>query len=371
MFANPISKTYEDIYDGVGEGGDLLFGTNTTENLKDLHPSPVHIFRLWQTFLDNINPLIKIFHAPTVQQKVLDAAADLDNIPKNTEALLFSIYAAAIISLYDSECQKLFGEDKAVALARFQSGCRQALRNAGYLKSSDIVVLQAFTLYLVGLLYSLRQLRWLTQLKLSSLQTNTIDPRSLFCLTGCVVRIAQRMGLSTDGTNYAIPPFEVEMRRRLWWQIVLIDIRVAELSGAGPAILMYTWNTKLPSNINDSDLFPDMRDSPVERSGVTEMIFVRIRCEGVQLIQQTRSRTGCYVLKDDAIEDLEQRLEREYLQHCDPLIPLHLMALTTSRTALCKMRISFRRPLFALNQTNWTDGEKDTLFKLSYVMSCS
>jgi hypothetical protein len=370
MFANPLTKAYDGMYDELGEEGDLLLATITRENTKTLHPSPVHIFRLWQTFLDNVNPLIKIFHAPTVQQKVLDAADDLDNIPKSTEALLFSIYATAVMSIYDADCQKLFGEDKSVVLARFQSGCRLALRNAGYLKSSDIVVLQAFTLYLVGVLYSLRQLRWLTNLKLSSLQTRTMDPRSLFCLSGCVVRIAQRMGLSTDGTNYAIPPFEVEMRRRLWWQIVLIDIRAAELSGAGPAMLMYTWNTKLPSNINDSDLFPDMREPPVERPGITEMIFVRVRCEGVQLVQQTRARTGCYVLKDDVIDDLEQRIEQEYLKYCDPLIPLHLLALMTARTSLCKLRISFRRPLFALNEKNWSAGEKDTLFKLSYVLPC-
>ena len=154
IFTNSISKTYDDLYDGPGGEKELLFGASTREHLKDLHPSPVHIFRLWQTFLDNVNPLIKIFHAPTVQQKVLDAAADLDTVPKNTEALLFAIYAAAIVSLNDADCQKLFGDDKAVVLGRFQSGCRTALGNASCLKSSDLVVLQAFTLYLVGLLYS-------------------------------------------------------------------------------------------------------------------------------------------------------------------------------------------------------------------------
>jgi hypothetical protein len=155
MFANPIAKTYGEL---GGEGGDILFGPQTTENLKALHPSPIHIFRLWQTFLDNINPLIKIFHAPSVQQKVLDATANLDDIPKNTEALMFGIYAAATISMNDDECQKLFNENKEEVMARFQSGARQALRIAGYLRSSDIVVLQAFTLYLVRHLYSLNRL---------------------------------------------------------------------------------------------------------------------------------------------------------------------------------------------------------------------
>ena len=157
MFANPIIKTYEEL----SGDGDLLFGSQTTQKLTSLHPSPVHIFRLWQTFLDNVNPLSKIFHAPSVQQKVLDATADVEDIPKGTEALMFSIYAAATISMNEPECQKLFNEKKEVVLARFQSGARRALRIAGYLRSSDIVVLQAFALYLVRLLNSMSNSRFL------------------------------------------------------------------------------------------------------------------------------------------------------------------------------------------------------------------
>ena len=362
MFANPVTRTFEEL--GCG-GDDLLFGPQSPENLKTLHPSPVHIFRLWQTFLDNINPLIKIFHAPSVQQKILDATANLDEIPKNIEALMFGIYAAATISMDDNDCQKLFNENREVVLARFQSGARQALRNAGCLRSSDIVVLQAFTLYLVGLLYSLNRFSWLTDLKLSSLQM-TVDPRSLFCLTGVAIRIAQRMGLSTDGTSYGIPPFEVEMRRRLGWQIVLIDNRVAEISGAGTSFLTYTWTTKLPSNINDSDLFPDMRDPPVERPGITEMVFVRLRCEiAAQLIQQSRTLKGTLAVGDEAIDELEQRLEREYLNHCDPLIPLHFMSMMMARSALCKLRMGLHHHHFRMRNSQLTDGEKDKLFQLS------
>lgn len=107
----------------------------------------------------------------------------------------------------------------------------------------------------------------------------TVDPRSVFCLVGIAVRIAQRMGLNIDGTTYGLPPFQVEMRRRVWWQIMLLDIRVSELSGAGHSVLGHSWETKLPLNVNDSDLFPDMRDPPLEHPGATEMIFVLQRCE--------------------------------------------------------------------------------------------
>jgi len=221
VLANPISETFEEHTD---HEGDLLFPVNTSANVNALHPSPVLIFRLWQTFLDNVDPLIKIFHAPTVQQKVLDATADLGNIPKNTEALLFSIYAAATMSMDDEWCQKLFEENKTDLLARFHSGAQQALRNAGCLRSSDFVVLQAFTLYVVCQTPMLQTSPLLIDnLKLSCLSMS-MEPRTLFCFTGIIVRIAQRMGLSTDGTHYTMPPFEVEMRRRLWWQIVLLDV---------------------------------------------------------------------------------------------------------------------------------------------------
>ena len=112
----------------------------------------MHIFRLWQTFLDNVHPLIKIFHAPSVQQKVIDATANVEDIPKITEALMFSIYAIATTSMNNDDCQKIFNESKEVVLDRFQYGARRALRIAGCLRSSDIVLLQAFTLYLVSLL---------------------------------------------------------------------------------------------------------------------------------------------------------------------------------------------------------------------------
>ncbi|KAG0646739.1 Aurofusarin cluster transcription factor aurR2 [Hyphodiscus hymeniophilus] len=401
-FSKPMTKAFEELSSDIGGDGDLFFGTNTAITLKALHPPPVQIFRLWQTFLDNVNvgviqplhlssilpprwrdtfynpgcaqlslkltilllssrinanfkslqPLIKIFHAPSVQQQILDAIADLDNVPKNIQALMFCIYAAATMSMNDEECQKIFNQRKDEVLARFQLGARQALRIGGYLRSSDLVVLQALTLYLF-----------------SSLQM-TIDPRTLFCLTGVAVRIAQRMGLSSDGSQYELPPFETEMRRRLWWQIVLIDTRVSELSGAGTSVLTYTWTTRLPSNVNDSDLFPDMRDPPVERPGLTEMVFVRLRCEGRQLVEDSREGSRAFVgSQPSLIDEFEQRLDREYLSHCDPLIPLHAMSIMMAKSFLCKLRMGLRHPYFMSVRSNGLSAvEKDTLFQLSLTM---
>ena len=53
-------------------GSRFLFGrpVSSTE-LHHLHPEPVEALKLWWTYFDNINPLIKPFHAPIVQQIIV------------------------------------------------------------------------------------------------------------------------------------------------------------------------------------------------------------------------------------------------------------------------------------------------------------
>ncbi|KAK6845968.1 C6 transcription factor [Apiospora arundinis] len=46
----------------------LLFGSRSSHNAVDLstlHPEPIQIFRLWQIYLDNVDPLLKVTHTPT------------------------------------------------------------------------------------------------------------------------------------------------------------------------------------------------------------------------------------------------------------------------------------------------------------------
>ena len=55
--------------------------------LTHLHPPTGLIFTLWQKFLDNVNPLIKVIHVPTVQQQILQASLSLDQVSRPMEAL--------------------------------------------------------------------------------------------------------------------------------------------------------------------------------------------------------------------------------------------------------------------------------------------
>lgn len=134
----------------LDDGAFLMGLAPTRARLTALHPPPVHIFRLWQAYLDYVNPLIKILHAPSMQQVILEAIGDLKNIARANEALMFAIYASAVNSLDNGECESMFGSDKVSLLAKYQWAAQQALIKAGYLKTSSVVVLQAYLLYLVS-----------------------------------------------------------------------------------------------------------------------------------------------------------------------------------------------------------------------------
>ena len=146
-FEAPITNTYNE---HVDVEMDLLFGSSQAQDVKKGHPTPVQIFRLWQSYLDNVNPLTKLFHAPSIQLQLLEATSDLNNIPKGMEALMFGIYAMAVASLTDEECRKSFSSGRRELLSGYHSSCQRSLIHAGYLRSSDLIVLQAFTLFLVG-----------------------------------------------------------------------------------------------------------------------------------------------------------------------------------------------------------------------------
>ncbi len=135
-----------------GDNDHLLFGSsNTNIDLSTFHPEPFHIFRLWQIYLDNVNPLLKVTHTPSLQGLIIEAASNVTTISPNLEALMFSIYCMAILSLVAEDCQEFFGSSQEELLTKFQFGCRQALVNCSFLRSANRNCLTALYLYLVSL----------------------------------------------------------------------------------------------------------------------------------------------------------------------------------------------------------------------------
>jgi len=100
------------------------------------------------------------------------------------------------------------------------------------------------------------------------------------------------MGYHLDGEALGLRPFETEMRRRIWWQIVIRDATHTAVSGVSPSLLPADWDTKEPQNLNDADLFPNATEFPRPREGLTEMAFCLILHRAHKLIAEIQSDTG-------------------------------------------------------------------------------
>ncbi|KAI5456481.1 hypothetical protein BGZ63DRAFT_429127 [Mariannaea sp. PMI_226] len=340
----------------------LLLGSRKTAiDLSTLQPQPAHIFRLWQIYLDNVNPLLKVTHTPTLQSRVIQAMSDVTKIDASLEALMFGIYCMSILSLPESECQSIFGFSKDHLLARYQFACQQALLNHGYLRSNNLDSLTALYLYLVSF----------------SLST---DPRSLSSMLGIAVRIARRMGIHSEAANTKFSILDSELRRRLWWSLVLFDTRVTEKADHKSAELSPTWDCKLPSNIYDSDLWPEMKDAPREETKSTEAVFAVVRYEIANFMRHapfyldfsnpalksiarnTATSEGSTVLA------LERTIEDKYLKFCDPENPLHFMTMWKTRAQLAQLKLLEHYSSCFSSPATITESQSDALIGYAFQM---
>ena len=129
----------------------LLFGSREpVVDVSTMHPKQVQIFRLWQIYLDNVNPLLKVTHTPILQACIIDAASNLVDVKPTLAALMFGIYCASILSLDEDECLAIFGSPRDCLLKKYQFGCQQALLSCDFLRSNDRDCLTALYLYLVS-----------------------------------------------------------------------------------------------------------------------------------------------------------------------------------------------------------------------------
>lgn len=290
----------------------FIFGySSLVYDMSKLHPSPSQIFILWEIFKENVDPVLKILHGPTVKNVIMKAAVSASSLTKANESLFYSICFAAVISMTEDQCRSLLDEDKDKLMQKYRFATEQALARANFLNSSNLMVLQAFVMFLMVVKF--------------------IDTsRSIFALSGLAMSQAQAQGLHRDGTNFNLNPFDTEMRRRLWWHISLLDARSAEEHGSDPAAHDQFYDTRLPLNVNDRDIWPGMTEAPQEQPGASDMTFCLIRFELGHFQKRLRIMASVEADKDKmrTVEEKEQlidathrHMQEKYFQHCDANIP--------------------------------------------------
>ncbi|KAG7140743.1 Transcription factor vrtR1 like protein [Verticillium longisporum] len=317
----------------------FIFGYRSADvDLRRLHPLPSQIPFLWQVYKENVEPLVKILHVPSMEELLRTMRKSPDSLSPANEALIFAIYFSAIISMEDEEVQTNFGSSRPHLLSQYRFALEQALARANFLNTSDMVVLQAFTLFL-------------------TIVRRHDDTRFCWTLTGLAIRMAQGMGIHRDGLQLGLPPFEVEMRRRLWWAICTIDLRSAEELGTDMIIRDGSFDTELPTSINDTDIDPSATVMPTPREGRTDTAVSLVRYEICSLARQLHVTvtemgpidptdvTASLEHRERMLVDVYDRIEEKFLRRClADNDPLFWMAAMIARVIAAKIGLIIYQP---------------------------
>lgn len=327
--------------------GLFLFTPSTTsQSLQSLYPSSSDLLTLFDIFQENVDPVVRIFHCPTLRITIAEALPLLDgSLDRHTEVILFSISYAALTSLSEQDCRRLLGEERRVLLPRYRHAVEQSLARARFLDSQNLGVLASLVLFLICV-------------------RRHDSSRLVSSLLGVVIRNAQAMGLHRDGTNFQLSPYETEMRRRIWWHICVLDLRASEDHGCDPSIYEQNYDTKFPLSITDEDISPDDTTPPPERPSGSDMIFCLLRFEVAVAIRKLnypgpiRSREPEMSLsqKRRMVEDVEKHLNERYIHRCDITKPFDWVAATWARLMLAKMWLAVSNPLKLPDGGDDSDG---------------
>lgn len=201
-------------------------------------------------------------------------------------------------------------------------------------------------------------------------------------MLGVAIRIAQRMGLHNESACAKYPALEAEMRRRLWWSLILFDTRVCELADYKTTMLAPTWDCRTPLNLNDFDLQPEMKDPPVVQERPSEALFAVVRSEMGEFVRHSafhldfvspalkaiaKDVQGGQIPEDGELVALEKMIEDNHLKFCNPENPLHFMTIWTARGHLAKNRLLEHYSRFPRSSVQQTDVQRDVA--ISHALS--
>ncbi|KAH8703016.1 fungal-specific transcription factor domain-containing protein [Talaromyces proteolyticus] len=311
-----------------------LFGHRSHfRDLSRFHPPEQKALYLVMVYEKNIAPLVPILHWPTMRGFIIDTIEHKVPPNKNLECLVFAIYFAATTSLSPNQCYSNMGVTRDVILNGFRCAIQHAITRANILNTQSLELLQGVVLFLTAV----RQVD---------------DTKFVWSMTGLVVRISQGLGLHRDGSLLGLMPFDTEMRRRLWWHIVLLDMRSSEEQGTDQQIFEGSYDTLFPSNVDDNDIYPKMKSDPLPRTGCfTGMTFALIRCEVARALSRvtstiatsrpnsSHSKFHAQQENEEIYRDIADCINKKYISVCDKSIPMQRVCILLARLVLANLWI--------------------------------
>jgi Fungal specific transcription factor domain len=213
---------------------------------------------LYANFVSSIHPLIPLLHLPSFDEQYSRfwtwyQSWNHTDIPDGVLAETPGFLSLMVSILFAGSLIGPAGEFSMAANPMNLSDLQgklyqltsQSLCLVGFPRSPSISSLQAYLIF-------------------HSLQIREEEALSSCSFVAVAFRMAQAMGLHRDGTEFDMEPVEVEVRRRLWWYIIHLDVMSSLISGLPLVASLESSTTTMLSEIKDEligNMDNDMSDS--------------------------------------------------------------------------------------------------------------
>lgn len=147
------------------------------------------------------------------------------------------------------------------------------------------------------------------------------------------------------------------MRRRLWWQICLLDRQASADRGSDPIIATNSFSTPFPLHVKDEDLVPDDPSEVQPREEYTDMTLSLI-CHEVFNVERclnyvpagesdrSQERTeDSWAQRRGWVIASQRRVEDKYLRYCSMDVPVQRYTLLVAHIIIATMWLFAYRPL--------------------------
>ncbi|KAI7182580.1 hypothetical protein KC363_g8700 [Hortaea werneckii] len=294
-------------------------------------PSPQMQAILYGTFIENVAPMFKVFHIPTLRRFVERGMPYLGQDPSSlpNRAVKASLWFSAVNTISDNECQVRFHQPRATLMQQYRRIVDVLLAQADVMNTSDLAVLQAFVTTLIAS-------------RISDVS------RRAWTMTALVVRIARAMDLHHEAPGRT--PFETELRRRAWYAIRFLDIFTAMDRATEPIVTGGSHTTPRTNNVNDSEFDEDSTVIPHHENKLTDMAFALLASEATGVTQrlntpEIKPSGDTWQLRLEIAQNFGKQVHEKYVQHCDMSVPFHRLISAIAKSMSAGMVLRAVRPM--------------------------
>ncbi|KAH8658386.1 hypothetical protein BX600DRAFT_524842 [Xylariales sp. PMI_506] len=284
-----------------GTFGTLCFGGSTSSTPPDLVNLDISasLGRLCHVYLDQVDPVFKILHRPSLRRLLHHGSTYLgypEGHPSRT-ALSSAICYVSICSLSETQCRDMFQSNKSEILNKYRWSCEIALDRADVLVTVEMTVLQAFVLYLIG-----RRSEGLE--------------KAVWSLIPLAIRLAKGMSLHP---NVATGPatsvryqsesfFDLQMRKRLWLTICVLDLQTSFAHGSEPLIAVPEVSSALEGlrHLEDDDFDERTTEEVPEREELTSATLAFVTYHA-----QVSNRLLIYATQQQQQHQQQQQMQQQ------------------------------------------------------------